>query len=102
MREGGRKLEEDLGGVSRRDAILVRTRKPRPSGLARKDSSAMKHNTVLAMVMFASLTAAADIPSADVQIAGAVLAAPAEFRDGAAVLGYDAQGRLATIREGKN
>lgn len=37
-----------------------------------------------------------------IQIAGAVMAAPAELRDGAAVLGYDAQGKLVTLREGKN
>jgi hypothetical protein len=30
------------------------------------------------------------------------LAAPAELRDGAAVLGYDAKGTLVPIREGKN
>ena len=46
--------------------------------------------------------AAADIPPAAVQIAGAVLAAPAEMREGAAVLGYNAEGKLATIREGRN
>ena len=46
----------------------------------------------LSIVMFAAIAAAADVPSAQVQIAGAVLAAPVELRDGAAVLGYDAQG----------
>jgi hypothetical protein len=56
----------------------------------------------LAMVFIASIAAAADVPSAQVQIAGAVLAAPAELRDGAAVLGYDAQGGRVRIREGKN
>ena len=33
---------------------------------------------------------------------GAVLAAPAELREGAAVLGYNAEGKLVQIREGKN
>jgi hypothetical protein len=56
----------------------------------------------LPMVILASIAAAADVPSAQVQIAGAVLAAPAELRDGAAVLGYDAQGGRVIIREGKN
>jgi hypothetical protein len=50
----------------------------------------------------ASTMAAADVPSAEVQIAAAVLAAPAEFRESAAVLGYSAQGKLVTLREGKN
>jgi hypothetical protein len=45
---------------------------------------------------------AADAPSPDVQIAAAVLAAPAEYRDGAAVLGYNAEGALVKLREGKN
>lgn len=36
------------------------------------------------------------------QIAAATAAAPAELRDGAAVLGYDANSKLVTLREGKN
>ena len=54
------------------------------------------------LILFTWIVAAADIPSAQVQIAGAVLAAPAELREGAAVLGYDAQGGRVWIREGKN
>lgn len=45
---------------------------------------------------------AAEVPAPQAQIAGAVLAAPAELRDGAAVLGYDAQGKRVWLREGKN
>ena len=62
----------------------------------------MKLTLLFAMAVWASIAAAADVPSAQVQIAGAVLAAPAELRDGAAVLGYDAQGARVWIREGKN
>src|SRR5208283_679440 len=62
----------------------------------------MKSTIVFPMVVFASMAAAADVPSPQVQIAGAVLAAPAELREGAAVLGYDAQGGRVWIREGKN
>lgn len=54
------------------------------------------------MIVFAALAAAAEIPSPQVQIAGAVLAAPPELRDGAAVLGYDASGARTWVREGKN
>ena len=54
------------------------------------------------MVILAAVAAAAEVPSAQVQIAGAVLAAPAELREGAAVLGYDAKGGRTKIREGKN
>jgi len=56
----------------------------------------------LPIVMIAGIAAAAGVPSAEVQIAGAVLAAPAELRDGAAVLGYNAEGARVWIREGKN
>src|ERR1019366_1819553 len=62
----------------------------------------MKFTIVFPMVVLASIAAAAEVPSAQVQIAGAVLAAPVELREGAAVLGYDAQGRQVRIREGKN
>jgi hypothetical protein len=56
----------------------------------------------LAVVVGASIGFAADVPSAEVQIAGAVLAAPAELRDGAMVLGFDGQGSRMKLREGKN
>ena len=62
----------------------------------------MKLTLVLPMVVLASTAAAAEVPSAPVQIAGAVLAAPVELREGAAVLGFDAQGKRVQIREGKN
>jgi hypothetical protein len=53
-------------------------------------------------LIFAIAASAADAPPKEVQIAEAVLAAPAELRDGAAVLGFDAQGKRVTLREGKN
>lgn len=53
-------------------------------------------------VLFASMAFAADVLPKDVQIAAAVLAAPADLRDGAAVLGFEVQGKRARIREGKN
>jgi hypothetical protein len=54
------------------------------------------------IVVFAFIAGAADVPSAQIQISGAVLAAPVELREGAAVLGYDAQGGRVQIRDGKN
>jgi hypothetical protein len=57
---------------------------------------------LIASVLLASTAVAADVPSVEVQIAAAVLAAPAELRGGAAVLGYNPQGGLVTLREGKN
>jgi hypothetical protein len=62
----------------------------------------MKMTMVFPIVVFASIAAAADVPSREVQIAGAVLAAPEELRAGAAVLGYDEQGGRVQIREGRN
>jgi hypothetical protein len=52
--------------------------------------------------LLASAAAAADVPAPEIQIAAAVLAAPAELRDSAAVLGYNAQGEVVKLREGKN
>jgi hypothetical protein len=62
----------------------------------------MKLTFVFPILVLAFTATAAEVPSAQVQIAGAVLAAPMELRDGAAVLGYDAQGARVQIREGKN
>jgi len=56
----------------------------------------------LAVVVCASIGFAADVPSAQIQIAGAVLAAPAELRDGAMVLGFDGHGGRVRLREGTN
>lgn len=57
---------------------------------------------LLLLTTLSPAAAAADVPPADVQIAGAVLAAPAELRAGATVMGYDAQGQLKRIHEGSN
>ena len=54
------------------------------------------------MALLASVAAAADVPTPEIQIAAAVLAAPAELRESAAVLGYSAQGEVVKLREGKN
>jgi len=62
----------------------------------------MKIAIVLLTLFPAALVMAADIPSADVQIAGAILAAPPEFREGAAVIGFNQSGERTRIREGKN
>ena len=62
----------------------------------------MRTRTCVLGLLAASLVAAAEAPAPEVQIAAAVLAAPAELRDGAAVLGYNAQGEVVKLREGKN
>ena len=45
---------------------------------------------------------AVSAPPADAQIAAAVLAAPVDRRAAATVLGYDADGKLVTLRKGTN
>ena len=62
----------------------------------------MKSKIVLSMAAALSIAVAADVPPPQTQIAGAILAAPAELREGAAVLGYNAEGVLTKLREGKN
>lgn len=57
---------------------------------------------LLTGLLGSGLWAAGNVPPAAEQIASAVLAAPAELRAGAAVLGYDAQMKLVTLREGNN
>jgi hypothetical protein len=64
----------------------------------------MKTTIVFSMLLLTAASAAsgAAVPPPDAQIAAAILAAPADLRAGAAVLGYNPQGELATLREGKN
>jgi len=52
--------------------------------------------------LFSGAVSDANIPPVEEQIAAAVQAAPEERRDGAAVLGYNPEGKLVTLREGKN
>jgi hypothetical protein len=57
---------------------------------------------LLTGLMAAGSMMAADIPPADEQIAAAILAAPEKRRAEAAVLGYNADGKLVTLRQGSN
>lgn len=52
--------------------------------------------------MVSACTTRAQVPPPEQQIAAAVQAAPEAMRDEAAVLGYDADGELVTLREGAN
>ncbi len=62
----------------------------------------MKTHILYCTVLLASTLAAAEVPPSETQIAAAILAAPSELREGAAVLGYNPQGQLVKLREGKN
>lgn len=55
-----------------------------------------------AIVSALGASALAAVPPAAEQIAASILAAPAERREGAAVLGYDETGKLVTLRPGTN
>ena len=62
----------------------------------------MKIAVAFPALLLASTALAANIPPADLQIAAAVLAAPADLRADAGVLGYDEKGALVTLRPAKN
>ncbi len=65
----------------------------------------MRHAKSLSLALALSLlpaAAQAQAPAAEHQIAAAVAPAPPELQAGAAVLGYGADGRLTTLREGTN
>jgi hypothetical protein len=57
---------------------------------------------IVATLALGAQDAAAQVPSASVQIAGALQAAPIADRDGAKVLGFRADGSMTTLREGSN
>jgi hypothetical protein len=57
---------------------------------------------IVMTVLAQSAAPAAGTPPPDAQIAAAILAAPAERRVAATVLGYDAKGALVTLRQGTN
>lgn len=58
--------------------------------------------TLIALPAFFSVQAQTVIPSAEVQIKTAVLAAPADKREGALVYGYSPTGELIVLRKGTN
>lgn len=62
----------------------------------------MKMTSIICGVLLSATVLAAEIPSPQVQITAATLAAPPDLREGAAVLGYNARGELVKLREGKN
>ncbi len=61
----------------------------------------MKPYLILFGILFTSVAQGQLIP-VDIQIKTAVMAAPEEARDSAAVMGYNADGQLVLLREGMN
>jgi len=61
----------------------------------------MKYVTIL-IVLIGTFKAVGQVPSAEVQIKTAVLAAPEEKRGGAMVYGYNTKGEFVVLRNGTN
>ena len=62
----------------------------------------MKTSYATILLLAVSGSVAAQIPSAGIQIKSAVLAAPAELREGAMVYGYNDKGDWIVLRNGTN
>ncbi len=62
----------------------------------------MKTIWIVIFFFVTAATAGQTIPGPEDQIKVAVLAAPADFREGAMVYGYDAKGQLTVLRKGAN
>lgn len=77
-------------------------RRPARGGAGNSDTLSAMRSACFFSLLFAPVVLAAAVPPPEQQIAAAVLAAPAEYRDGAAVLGYNAEGALVKLREGRN
>lgn len=73
----------------------------RPSRMQMARSSCFALCAVL-VAMISSTTASAQQRTPEEQIRAAVAPAPIEMQDGAKVLGYSAEGKLVTLREGTN
>jgi hypothetical protein len=57
---------------------------------------------MFALLMMTTVYAQNKVPSKDVQIKTALMAAPEHFKDGAMVYGYDAKGEWTVLRKGTN
>ncbi len=62
----------------------------------------MKYLCVFILALINIQMVRAQIPSTEIQIKAALLAAPADKRDGAMVYGYDAKGEFVILRKGIN
>jgi hypothetical protein len=66
------------------------------------NTSAMKYLYLLIITLINTQMVLAQIPSAEVQIKTALLAAPEDKREGAMVYGYDVKGEFVILRKGTN
>jgi hypothetical protein len=58
--------------------------------------------TFICALLFVTWTSAQEIPSKEIQIKTALLAAPEELKEGAMVYGYDEKGEFIVLRKGSN
>ena len=61
----------------------------------------IQYTSILLIGLFLSCTGQ-EIPNKDFQITSALMAVPDQFKDGAKVLGFDADGNMIILREGTN
>ena len=64
----------------------------------------MKHSLLIVLLLVSAkmISAQAKIPTPEIQIKMALMAAPEEKREGAKVYGYDSKGAFTLLREGTN
>ncbi len=62
----------------------------------------MKTTLLIILTLGSGIAAAQQIPSPEVQIKSAVLAAPQEQRENATVMGYNSKGEFVVLRKGTN
>lgn len=62
----------------------------------------MKYSFIYLLALISCTSSTSQIPSAEIQIKTALLAAPEEMRAGAMVYGYNAKGEFVVLRKGTN
>jgi hypothetical protein len=62
----------------------------------------MKFVHILIITLITSISVLAQVPSAEIQIKTAILAAPEDKREGAMVYGFNAKGEFVVLRKGTN
>jgi hypothetical protein len=62
----------------------------------------MKNTALITTLFFCAALFSKEIPPKEWQIKTALMAVPQDYKDGAKVYGYDAQGNFTTLKEGNN
>ena len=75
---------------------------PEHSHILQLKSTIMKYISILLLAITQVTVLWAQIPSAEIQIKTALMAAPEDKRAGAMVYGYNAKGEFVVLRKGTN